>query len=190
MKCHHLWCTGCGRAAPSSRARSSRQHSMVHTDQFHWFHSKVTEEPPWLPRTPAGWGRGLGPSQLLLLSLPTLSPRGPGLPLPGPCQLLSLHCSGVSLHIVRAPGLSLSLSTCLCLPLKTSKSRSLHLISVPLCPRRQHFSIFLCCKTEQREHNSLVIAVLLLPCCTALPAEVATYPSHWQSPVVPSCGGP
>lgn len=92
-KCHHLWCTGCGRAAPSSSARSSRQHSMVHTDWFHWFRSKVTEESPWLPRTPAGWGRGHGPSQVLLLSLPTLSPSGPGLPLPGPCQLLSLCCA-------------------------------------------------------------------------------------------------
>lgn len=71
-KCRHLWCTGCGRAAPSSRASSSRQHSMAHTDRFHWFHSsEVTEEPPWLPRTPAGWGRGHGPSPVLLLSLPT-----------------------------------------------------------------------------------------------------------------------
>lgn len=45
---------------------------MAHTDRFHWFHSsEVTEEPPWLPRTPAGWGRGHGPSPVLLLSLPT-----------------------------------------------------------------------------------------------------------------------
>lgn len=85
-KCHHLWYTGAGRAAPSSRVRSSRQHSMVHTDWFHRFHSKVTEEPPRLPRTAAGWGRGHGPSQVLLLSCPTLSPSGPGLLCLGPAS--------------------------------------------------------------------------------------------------------
>lgn len=142
-KCHHLWCTGCGSTAPSSRARSSRQHSMVHTDWFHLFCCKVTEETPWLPRTPAGWGRGHGPSQVLLLFLPTLSPSCLGLSLPGPYQL-SLHRAGACSSVVRAPRLSLSLSTCLCLPLKPFKSRPLYLISVPLCPRSQHFSIFLC----------------------------------------------
>lgn len=105
-KCHHLWRTGCGSTAPSSRARSSRQHSMVHTDWFHLFCCKVTEETPWLPRTPAGWGRGHGPSQVLLLFLPTLSPSCLGLSLPGPYQL-SLHragaCSSVESELQGSP---------------------------------------------------------------------------------------
>lgn len=129
-KCHHLWYTGSGRAAPSSRVRSSRQHSMVHTDRFHGSAARSQRSHPGCPGQQLGGAGDLAPPKCCCC--PVL-----------PCPLLVLGCSVwalpaaepslcwcMSLCIVRAPGLSLSPSTCLCLPLKPSRSRLLHLISV------------------------------------------------------------
>lgn len=116
---------------------------MVDTDRFHLFRSKGHRGATLVAQGTCWVGQGTWPLPVLLLSLPTLSPSGPGLPLQ-PCQLLSLHCAGA------CPSVEPKLQGCHCPSAPACASLSNPPKADPCissryhCPRSQHFSIFLC----------------------------------------------